>query len=145
MRTYRLMLLSLVILILAGAVPAPAETAVKNFVVIEADPAWAYAGGRLATPPSRIGEVITPAASARYRVETISFSGRRWETSCGEIRFDLGGARRGAGEVLFAGRRGSSGTGRVDFSSRPSPGIKGTVRRIGRVELPGLPGKNYNH
>ena len=120
-------------------VSAGADTVVKNFIVIEADPAWAAARSRLGAPPSRIGEVISPGASSIYRVEEITFAGRRQKSGIAEIRLPIRSSEQGLGEILFNGHRDHAGIGEVVFARKPAPGVNGTLRRIGDIHLPGLP------
>ena len=126
-------------LILAAAGVATAQTVVENFVVIEADRDWVFAPGRQWVAPSRTGEVITASSSERYKVARIEFAGRRASSGTGTINLPIRSARHGIADIVFGGRSDSLGTGVIAFQATRAPGVRGTIRRIGTLDLPGIP------
>ena len=139
MNKWTFVLIAICGMLLTAVGSVAAQTVVKDFVLIEGDPAWVFAPGRPAAVPSRLGEVITRPQSSRYQVAEIEFTGRRADTGLGPIAFPTRAADAGTGQIGFSGRSARMGMGGVDFTARPAPGVRGTERRVGTLDLPGIP------
>jgi hypothetical protein len=142
MKTTRLFILTLIVLILAGVSLALTGTKVEDFILIEADSAWVTANNRLSVQSPRIAEVIFPFFSTRYWVGEIVFTGRRWLSRGTEIRSPICSYRLGLGEILFDGSIGPTGIGEAPFALKPSKAVNGMLRRTGYIHLPATPGRS---
>jgi hypothetical protein len=137
MKIRALVMIAVAGIFLSLPVLAAAQTVVKDFVVIQVDPAWLAGDGRTQAVSSRIGEVITPPKETRFRVGHIDFKGRRKDAGLGEIVFPSRPNSTGTGEIMFTGRSRFAGTGAISFEATPDPGVRGTVRRTGELSFHG--------